>query len=208
MLEVNSHLLRRIARSQRSKLLRRQVINKKNGALFDSDDENFLSVFAKQVGTPVSTQLESVLTAASPVLSTPVLSIIKSAPPHVLSIIKSAALWAQPSPVRLSVCLAWPVTASSQSWDGNRNASPRAAAAAAALEPSLELHRSFVCFHSGGRDDAQCAAVPRDDHLQAEEVGNDKVPNPFQRKRKQRSTTETQQQTNNSLRLQSLCRTA
>ncbi len=41
---------------RRTKLLRRQVINKKNGALFDSDDENFLSVFAKQVGTPVSTR--------------------------------------------------------------------------------------------------------------------------------------------------------
>ena len=35
--------------------------------------------------------------------------------------------------------------------------------------------------HSGGRDDAQCAAVPRDHHLQAEEVGNDKVPNPFRK---------------------------
>jgi hypothetical protein len=29
-----------------------QVINKKNGALFDADDENFLSVFAKQALRP------------------------------------------------------------------------------------------------------------------------------------------------------------
>jgi hypothetical protein len=59
LLEVDSHLLRRITRSGARNCCDAQVINKKNGALFDSDDENFLSVFAKQVGTPVSTQLES-----------------------------------------------------------------------------------------------------------------------------------------------------